>query len=278
MKLFHSIWSGFNAIGFSLRSQFRWTRKPYTEKAESKQHLFDHRDNRTYLLQREQELLSRYNLISLKSNSGALRYVETLTYLDFLDRMLSESSLSDSSLTLQWLDVGAKNWKYVESMYRWLEKTHDDFSLTGIEVDGYRLYRDFYRRCDYAGTFIRNLPKARYLVEDVLNHREQYDVVTCFLPFILLEPCLHWGLPSRMFSPKKFLRHLFSLIKENGVLIIINQGENEFQAQEILFEEMKKVSTLSFEIEWKGKLPDSFMEYVHSRFGWRCKKLPSDKL
>ncbi|MBS4029460.1 MAG: hypothetical protein KGZ58_12590 [Ignavibacteriales bacterium] len=271
MNFIHTVESLLNEAGFFLRSQFRWRQKKYIEQNEPRLGLFSNRKNEQYLLLREKKLLEEYDLSGIQNRSSKTRYIETLTYLDYLTQLLPVNSLQQNG-ELRWLDVGAKNWAYVESIYRLLEKCHSDFILTGIELDANRLYRDFYRRRDYAHSYIEHLPKAKYIAGNVFTHKKKYDVVSCFLPFVFPEPCLKWGLPLRFFSPTEFLSHLVSLLNENGVLLIINQDEDEFIAQGKLFESIQERDGDIVQVEWKGKLSDSFMEYIYPRYGWRGRK------
>lgn len=189
-----------NTFGFTLRNSLRWSRGTFTEINETKSNLFVERTNGKILNEREKILRQTYSLDYLYAHSTCERYIESLTYLEYVEQLLSSVTLHAH---LSWLDVGVKNWSYVEGMYRYLENNTQQFSLTGIELDAFRMYRNFYNRADYAKTFTQNLNNTSFINGDVLQHFSTYDVVSCFLPFIFIEPALAWGLPEKFFQPKK---------------------------------------------------------------------------
>jgi hypothetical protein len=263
--MFHQLRSIWNQFGFWQRSRLRWRRGGYRERWEPKENLFEGRLNRSSLEAREKILVDRYGLEAFRVQSNRSRYLETLTYLDFLEALFQGKSLPETSC--RWLDVGVKNWSTVEALHRFLLLHQRDFSLDGIELDTYRVYADFYSRYDYATAYIQGLPNTHYHVGDVMMHTGQYDVVSCFLPFVVPEPCFAWGLPQRYFKPLDFLEHLIHLLSPSGTLLIVNQGEAEAQAQAELF----KSHPLSV-VEPIGQLPESFLSYRYPRYGWYCRK------
>ncbi len=266
----NTIQSAWNTLWFSWRSLFKWSRKPYQETFEPKINLYHGRVIQEQLEQRERLLVDRYALQLFKATSSRNRYLETLTYLDFLEALWPNALTLPNMQPLSWLDVGAKNWSYVESLYCFAHRLQPNVALHGIEVDGYRRYTNFYHRLDYAQTYIQDCPNASYEVGDILHHQDQYSIITCFLPFVFMEPCLQWGLPLKHFQPEAFLRHLISLLLPHGVLLITNQGAEEFEAQKKLFSQVNAAQTL--DITPVGILSESFLPYKIPRYGWQCIK------
>ncbi|MEK7263563.1 MAG: hypothetical protein AAB071_03520 [Bacteroidota bacterium] len=254
-------------VPFTIRSSFRWSRGFYKEKNEQKENLFAERANEKFLIESALKLKQTYKLDFLYSHSSAERYLESLTYLDYLVQLFSTVKLPEN---ISFLDVGVKNWAYVEGVYRFLEKHAEQFNLKGIELDAFRVYRNFYSRTDYARSFIQHLKHTSFECGDVMQHRSKYDIISCFLPFVFIEPTLAWGLPEKYFQPQKFIRHLFSLLKKDGILIIVNQGKDENDEQQKIFREC--FSDDELEIEWNGQMRESFFLYKYQRFGWRCSK------
>ncbi len=265
--------SAFNRFGLGFRSLVKWKRGNYIEFNESKEQLFAGRTNHAELELCEEQLRDKYNLQFQYSHSTRNRYLETLNYLEYLETMLDNVILNEAN-NPHWLDVGSKNFSYAESIYRFLEKQTNDFSLTGIELDAFRIYRDFYSRFDYAQYYIHHLPNATYEVGNILHQRGEYDIISHFLPFIFLEPILKWGLPHSEFAPNKILLHIVSLLKPNGILLIVNQGEDEFEKQKLLIERLNSKDKLLI-VEWKGTMQDSFFQFKHKRYGWVLKSIKS---
>ncbi len=266
----HEQWQALkNGLSFFVRNQCRWSRGVYQEPAESKDNLFQGATQ-----DQASALISRYRLQALEQCSTRSRFLETLSYLEFIEHLthyqpVDPTSLNLSQRPLRWLDAGAKNWSYVEAIYRYLETRHPAFELVGIELDGYRLYTDLHNRADYAQSYIRSLPKAEYVVQDVLSHQASYHVISSFLPFVFKAPFLAWGLPLKYFEPFRYLQHLYQLLEPGGVLLILNQGVEEAKEQERLLNQLKtQDSTLLFQP--LGMLPSSFLEYTHPRYGFAC--------
>ena len=68
--------------------------------------------------------------------------------------------------------------------------------------------------------------------------KEKYDYIIWLLPFVVPEPLVAWGLPKKFFCPDELLKHAYNLLKENGQMLIINQGEKEAEVQKEL---LKKI-------------------------------------
>ncbi len=263
-----------NSIGFYGRSWMRWSRPGYQEIPESKDNLFAGFEHPEVLEAREKLFCQTYDLSGLRERSGRMRYLENLTILTFLEQLQGGESLPETVGPLRWLDVGAKNWAYLDAIAAFLKKRTDDFRIHGIELDGYRLYPDFHSRSDYARTFCEAVPQATYEVGDVMRHHEQYDVITWILPFVFPEPCLAWGLPLGFFRPEEALSHVLSLLNPGGVLWMINQGEQEHQAQGKLLKSLLADSA-DWHFESTGMLEGAFLSYRYPRYGWRCFYTPA---
>ncbi len=258
-----------NAWGFKLRQRIGWQRQGYREKPEPKDNLYPSRDHADELVALETIYVEKYKLQSFRETSGRNRYLENLTFLQYLETLLPAEVTGQLPAAVSWLDVGAKNWSYAEALYRFAQSRFESAELTGVELDGYRLYPDFHSRHDYAMAYTKQLPHAHYHVGDVMDHQAKHDVISCFLPFIFPEPLLFWGLPLKYYQPMSFFQHLLSLLKPGGLLIVTNQGEVEYQEQADIFLALQtNIPNLS--VEPLGQLPDSFLNYRYPRFGWRC--------
>ncbi|MBX2860962.1 MAG: hypothetical protein KTR14_06990 [Vampirovibrio sp.] len=263
--------STLNQWGLFLRQALRWTPGAYVEPRESKTGLFT--DEATLSL--ENQLINTYSLTDLQQQSSNARYIETLTYLHFIEQLMdgTEPLTIHEGKAVTWLDVGAKNWAYVAAIDGWLKRNTKIYQLTGIELDGYRRYTDLHTRADYAQTYISTISQATYEVGDIMNHQGQYHIISCFLPFVFEEPCLAWGLPLSYFRPKVFLAKLLQLLAPGGILLVMNQGESERDKQEELFKRLDGDPKLGVTLNTTAvKLLDSpFIQYQYPRYGWFCR-------
>lgn len=164
------------------------------------------------------------------------------------------------------LDIGCKNWFYAKGEYEFFTQFCGDFTLDGIELDPYRLYSNLYSRYEVAKYHIKGLKNTNYITGNLLELKNKYDYIIWFLPFVFKEPHVYWGLPKSKFYPQKLLEHAYSLLEENGEMLIINQGEMEALEQKNLLEKNK--------LAYKelGEVLSTHFEYKFKRFGFLVRK------
>ena len=75
-----------------------------------------------------------------------------------------------------------------------------------------------------------------------------------------------WGLPKKYFYPEKLLNHAFSLLKDKGQMLIVNQGEYE------AIEQKKLLDQIGVQYVELGEISSKYLEYRHKRFGFCVKK------
>jgi SAM-dependent methyltransferase len=225
-----------NTIDYPLRQLFRWRRRGLQFPNEPKDDLFAHLPER----ERQQaestakRLLTTYRLQNLHDHSTTKNYRENLYYLEMLERAFDVSGVTlASSVTAA--DVGAASWFYVRGLYallRWWQRSSErQVNLTGYEADAFRVFADFYSRFDHAQAHVRGLDGARFLPQRFERQPETFDVVTLLFPFVFKKDHLRWGLPQAMFDPQQLLADTWRSLKRGGVMVIVNQGEDEHQAQ-----------------------------------------------
>ena len=93
-----------------------------------------------------------------------------------------------------------------------------------------------------------------------MAHNEKYDYIIWILPFITEYPHVKWGLPLKYFRPEEMLSHAYSLLNENGEMLIFNQGENEYNIQKEL------ISKLGLNCKLIGEVENEFNPYRNKRF------------
>lgn len=262
-----------NNIDFFLRQHLKLSRKNYFEENESKEGLFIARE----ILEKEKYLYEKYNLDYLKKNSTRQNYLENLYTIDLLDRYFpphpqplshkERGGKNDFYLnTLNVLDLGCKNWFYFKAEYSFFKKHCKNLFLDGIEIDGNRLYSNLYSRAEVAKFHINNL-RGKYIIGDFLQHNKMYDCIIWILPFVFEEPLIKWGLPIKYFQPSKMLLHAYNSLKPNGTIFIMNQGEEEYEAQKSLCEKLN-ISYIPL-----GEIQSNFMNYKNQRYSILIKKL-----
>ena len=211
---------------------------------------------------RNKTKFSRKNFVETNPRLIERNFKENLYTKDVLSKSFDKQFLNNAKI----LDIGCKNWFYAKGEYAYFSEFLDDFRLDGIEIDAYRLYSNFFNRFEVAKYYIKDLKNTRYIADDLLNLDEKYDYIIWFLPFILIEPLIYWGLPKRHFCPEKLLKHAYSLLKQNGQMLIINQGEEEYCEQKRLLEVLKIPYHDIAEIE------SEYFQYENKRFGVLVKK------
>lgn len=225
--------------------------------------------------------LQAYDLGDLAQRASALRYREVLTYLHWLEHCVQSAPESFSRLarttstTVRWLDVGAKNWAYVDALDTFVQRhfPKHDYRVDGLELDPHRRYADFRTRAQAARAFCAPLPRVQYHAGNALDWTAPATIVSQFLPFVYPEPLLAWGLPMRYFQPRMLLDHLLARLPAHGILVVVNQGEVEAEAQAELFTAAAQQESLHYQCV--GTLPTPLLNYQYPRIGWICVKTAS---
>lgn len=218
-----------NQIDFFARSNLKFSRKNYTEKDKS----------------------------TIEQNIALNNYVR---------EVLENYFFKIPNKRLEILDIGCKNWEFAKGEHEFFESFSSDFVLDGVELDAHRLYCNFYSRYEVAKYYIKDLKRANYIVGNLLNLNKKYDYIIWFLPFVTLKPHKFWGLPEKYFYPEKLLAHAYSLLNDNGQMLIINQGLDEAKIQQEFFKK------LEINFEFLGKIQNRFFKFRNDRFGYLIKK------
>lgn len=225
-----------NAIDYPLRQFFHWSRSGLLIRNEPKDNLFAHlvEAERVQTENSAARLLKEYHLDRFCADSTADNYRENLFYLALLEKALNETS-SDLPQTIAVADIGSSDWFYVQALYAllkwWRCPGSRDVTLNGYEPDAYRVYVGFHSRFDHAQANLRGLERVHYLPRAFEQHPGAFELITMLFPFVFLQDHLKWGLPYALFKPCELLSDAWRSLKPGGVLVIINQGEREHQAQ-----------------------------------------------
>ena len=254
-----------NNLDFYIRQKMRFTRKGFCPEHESKGKLFDANKAKEFAIQKEKEYLEKYNLHNLKNDSSKRNYLENLYIIELLEKYID---VNNSKNSIKILDIGSRNWFYATGQHNFFKYKNweKEIFLTGIELDAFRVYSSFYSRYDSAMYNIRNLENTRYIAGDFLEHFEKYDYMCCFFPFVIQEPLIHWGLPLKHFKPADIFEHAYKHLNNDGKMLILNQGEEEYLVQQTILKELGIV------FEPRGEFESVFLEQEHKIFVLSIKK------
>ncbi|MEW5822684.1 MAG: hypothetical protein AB1782_20995 [Cyanobacteriota bacterium] len=223
-----------NIFTYPIRNTIRFSRPIKTIINEDKINIFSNEEE----IKEEQRLINYYQMESFKNNSSLIHYKENLYSLKLLEDNLKNVSFNWDIERLKILDIGSKNFSYAISLNNFFSLFHPSYKtnriiyLDGIEIDPYRIMVDLHSRYDYAMYYIKDLQNTKYITSNLLDFKEnQYDIITWFLPFIVKEPLLNWGLPLKYFEPENMLKHAYNLLKSQGIILVVNQSEIEFKIQ-----------------------------------------------
>ncbi len=236
-----------NTIDFFLRRNISYSRKNYTEKPEN---INKYRKEKQYI-----ELSKKYNL-GLFENSSKNNFLLNLYFLSVFDKYLIKKDCKNISI----LDIGSKNWEYVKSEYLFFKSFCKNITLNGIELDSNRLNSKLYNRYEVSKFHTKNLENTNYISGDLLEHEVKYDYIIWILPFMSEYPLIKWGLPLKYFKPEKMLLHAYNLLKDGGQLLVINQGENEYNIQKALNNKLK------LNCSYFNAVSDEFNIFKNKRF------------
>ncbi|PKL75552.1 MAG: hypothetical protein CVV27_14750, partial [Candidatus Melainabacteria bacterium HGW-Melainabacteria-1] len=142
---------------------------------------------------------------------------------------LLESRLGALNADPQLLDINCHRWSYAPFLQAYGAR-YGAARLMGLERDPWYLQPDGLTRADWARHYAQ-LASASFLDADPRDQAlPEADLITLFLPLILPQHALRWGLPSSRHDPIGLLRHLYGLLKPGGQLLIYSGIEVEHLA------------------------------------------------
>jgi hypothetical protein len=207
-------------------------------------------------LNRLQELQEIYALHDWPQLCNATEYVENLYLLDLLDHYVEPLLVKGKGM-----DIGCRNFSHLPAL-----SAFNSAGWIGVELDAHARYLNGFTRRAYGEWMASQRAQCQFVAGSLLEVREEVSLIVWILPFVLPEPLQHWGLPDRFYQPEALLKHAVSLLRETGVMLVINQGEEEFCAQQNLFAQAG-LSAISL-----GEVNSEFSHFRQPRFASLFKK------
>jgi len=213
------LYSIINRIGYTFRKISRLSRKNYKETPVWELQKLTNKNQK-----RIEQLRLLYN-VNFENHLHRANTLENYHLLDILDQLKSNWNWQPP-LQQNLVDVGSKNFYYAVALNAFFRPSQ----MTGIELDAYGLYRDFHTRYSYAQYYIKHIPGAQFMAGDYCKTRLSADIITFFYPFVIPEPLVRWSLPLAQFKPQKIFNHAYQTLGTDGLILMINQGNEEFEA------------------------------------------------
>lgn len=208
-SLYHDIW-------FRLSERLRWSRRPHHETP-----VGSFSGLAPWKTSRIETLRAQYDA-DFESRYGHHTALANYAYLDVLDQAWNATArpIPEGGRVT---DVGCANFWYARALHTFFRPS----TLTGVDVEGFRLYPTGYSRYDAAAGYIADLPHTAFVVADYSEVEEQADVITAWFPFVTPAPVLAWRLPLTLFSPERFFLRIACNLARNGTFFMVNQGLEE---------------------------------------------------
>ncbi|HAN92887.1 MAG: class I SAM-dependent methyltransferase [Nitrospira sp.] len=168
------------------------------------------------------ESLQAHYGVCFESRYGRHTSLANYAYLDLLDQAWAAADRPVPTGGLV-TDVGCANFWYAQTLHRFFRPA----KLTGVDVEGYRLYPTGYSRYDAAAGYVADLPQTSFVTVDYCEMDEQVDVITAWFPFVTPTPVLAWRLPLTVFSPERLFASIARNLAAGGTLFMVNQGTDE---------------------------------------------------
>lgn len=218
-SLFQRLRSLRHRFWYGVSERVRWSRGTYREAPALELPVLPVEQSRRIAV-----LKDRYQA-RFESELGAQTSLNNYEYLDILDHAWPSTAPGRASGTEMLCDVGCASFWYAAALAAFFRPRE----LVGVDVEGYRLYRDGRTRRDYAAGYVSRLPNARFVVADYLTYTQPADLITAWFPFLTPHAILAWRLPLSLLRPERLIRQIHHNLKPAGCFVMVNHGEEEAQ-------------------------------------------------
>jgi hypothetical protein len=208
-SLRHGFWYG-------ISERLRWSRGAYEETpARELSALGSEKAERIAALR------DRYQ-VQFELQMNAATSLRNYEYLDLLDRGWREAGM-DRPQGGVLCDIGCASFWYAATLQNFFRPGR----LVGVDVEGYRLFRNGHTRSDYAAGYLARIPTAHFVVADYSCLEEPADVITAWFPFLTPTALLAWRLPLSLLAPEKLFRQIKHNLGAQGLFFMVNHGHVE---------------------------------------------------
>ena len=244
------LYAALNQFFFPMRSSIAWKGRSYLEKpVGTLLHLSD--PQRKIIRHLNEKYPARFEEIVNERN--ALRNYHLLHLFDQIAEKWNWRPAKGGRL----VDVGSKNFYYAPAIHAFFNPGQ----LTGIELDGFHLYRGFYTNASCANYYVKQLPNTAYNAINFKDYHEPVDGIVWLFPFVMKEDVVTWYLPLNAFEPDVLFQHARDILMPTGFIFMMNTDLEEFSlAGELLrsvgFEQK------GLEVYDQGLLPKEITPYI----------------
>lgn len=159
--------SGYHVFWYRLGEALCWSRGIYRERPAIRLAALTGRQQERILF------LKRRYAVRFERYGAQETTLKSYDYLDILDQAWTAWGQSrPSGVAVH--DVGSSNFWYA----RVLQSFFRPSALTGVEVEGYRIYANGYSRWDYAQDYVQGLPQTSFVVSNYAQYDQKADVVS----------------------------------------------------------------------------------------------------
>ena len=164
----------------------------------------------------------RYQVQFERSLSAATA-MNNYEYLDILDRAWQSSGIARPRGGVV-CDVGCASFWYASAMAAFFAPQE----LIGVDIEGYRLFKDGRARIDYATGYLSDQAgRGRFIVADYADCSLPADVIIAWFPFVTVAALLAWRLPLSLLAPQRLFAQIRHNLRPGAVLWMVNHGVEE---------------------------------------------------
>jgi hypothetical protein len=208
--------SSYHAFWYWLGEGLEWSRGLYRERPVGQlTHLSGSQQARIALLRRQFD-------VRFEQHCAALTTLKSYDYLDILDQAWAAWG-QPRPVGGVVHDVGASNFWYARALHAFFLPS----ALTGVEVEGHRIYYNGYSRHDYAQGYVHNLPQTEFVIADYAQYAQPADTIVAWYPFVTPAPVLAWRMPLAFLAPQALFARIAMNLNPSGVFMMVNQGREE---------------------------------------------------
>ena len=175
---------------------------------------------------RARELAARF-AVRFETQLGAKNSRNNYEYLDLLERGFAAAGIAAPQPALL-CDVGCASFWYAAALHAFFRPQ----AMVGVDIEGYRLFRDWRTRFDYAQGYLSTLPGAEFVVADYRDYERPADLITAFFPFVTPGAVLAWRLPLSVLSPERLFGRIAENLMPGGLFFMVNHGPEEAHVAE----------------------------------------------